>query len=251
MNQVNNDSKLNKKIMISTLVLAALSSVAVTNACTEKKDDSGKDGGTGTTQPTPSPGPVTIPSSTPTTNNTTPPAGPPVTAPIGGVAAPAAPQTLELFSQIKEGQHGNATYADRTRLLTKEAQRCRINNASLIKPGAIYSGINPHLNPDEIVSIYRNKHHFPNFSDPCRQELGLTGSFGRIMKLENLIALENCSRNSDIQTQQNLEARTVSREILMMENLILLCRLGDENLTPLVQNALSAAFVGAWVDLGK
>jgi hypothetical protein len=66
------------------------------------------------------------------------------------------------------------------------------------------------------------------------------------MKRENLIRLENCHRLGAIDKISDFLERNATAELLLVENLTLLCRMAPEQLTSPVQEALAAGFLAAW-----
>jgi hypothetical protein len=151
-----------------------------------------------------------------------------------------------LFSQIRSNMHADTNESDKARLLTEEAQRCRGTGASVVDSD---SGIVV-PEPKELIRAYEAKHQWPGL-DQCRRQLWLITSIGPQMRRENLIKLENCSRTLTIEKQSDLAERDGQRELLMAENLTLLCRMGNDELTPAVQEAISLGFISAWSNLGN
>jgi hypothetical protein len=151
-----------------------------------------------------------------------------------------------LFAQIRSKMHINTNESDKARLLTEEAQRCRGTGASVVDSD---SGIVV-PEPKDLIRAYEAKHQWPGF-DQCRRQLWLITSIGPKMRRENLIKLENCSRMAALEKQSDLVERDSQRELLMAENLTLLCRMGNEELTPAVQEVISLGFISTWSSLGN
>jgi hypothetical protein len=154
--------------------------------------------------------------------------------------------TPGLFFQIRSKVHVNTNESDKARLLTEEAQRCRGTGAIVVDSD---SGIVV-PEPKELIKAYEAKHRWPGL-DQCRRQLWLITSIGPQMRRENLIKLENCSRMMAIEKQSDLAERDGQRELLMAENLTLLCRMGNDELTPAVQEAISLGFITTWSNLGN
>lgn len=234
----------NVAAMLSVLIGTAILFNSCGNEKSDRKEENGKPVPPVITQPRP---PETNPNST-TTNPNQPnpenpgakPADPKSGTQPGGTKAGAA-----LYPLIEVGEHKQASPELKYELVTKETLRCRIQGATILHPDSEKSV----PQTGQLESSYRQKHHFPNFFDPCRQDLGLTGSFGHYMKLENLVRLESCIRNRDISKSADPAVRNEARLGFMLEQLSMLCQLENSRLTPEVQKALSEGFVETWMKL--
>ncbi len=147
-----------------------------------------------------------------------------------------------LLGQIQRGDHAQATDTDRAQLLTQEAQRCRGQDAVLVPQESGFS----EAVPSELLATYGRRHTWVNPLDPCRQQLGFWLSSGPRMKLENLIQLETCTRQRQIDKIPSTPDRNAAIEGLLVEQLSLLCRLEPERLSAEVQEALSSGFLETW-----
>lgn len=164
------------------------------------------------------------------------------TPPQGGADSSPNGEEGVLLADIRSGRHNGVGAQEKARLLTAEAQRCRQQESTVVP---VESGF---VEPDvaSLIRSYEAKHAWVNVADGCRYRLGLVLSSGPRMKRENLIRLENCHRLGAIDKISDFLERNATAELLLVENLTLLCRMAPEQLTSPVQEALAAGFLAAW-----
>lgn len=223
--------------LLKTLAGFSIVSIAIwMSSCGREGQNRAVDDATPSPLPMPAASPAASSGTSPTTS----------TAPYGSGVPISGSGALSLFSQIRLKMHIETNESDKARLLTEEAQRCRRSGALAVDSS---SGIVV-PDPKELIFGYEAKHRWPGL-DECRRQLWLITSIGPQMRRENLIKLENCSRKAEISKQPQLEDRDNLRELLMAENLTLLCRMDNKELSPAVQEALSLGFIDTWSNLGN